>query len=78
MLTGGITAVREFDTRNTRVVMNFGAADGGHRLSEDLRGCLMRRRSWTDPCAVYPDGESTKTVNNANREQIRLDCGEQY
>jgi hypothetical protein len=47
-------------TGNTKVLMSWGAADGGFQYAMDLREKLMRLRHWTDPCAVYLDAKSIR------------------
>ena len=65
-------------TKNTKVVLSFGAADGGYELAKDLRERLMHMGGWDDPCAVYLDGESNNSLDDFNKDQIALDCGEAY
>lgn len=47
-------------TKNTKVLLSFGARDGGYDFARLLREELMAIRGYTDPCAVYFDAISAR------------------
>lgn len=73
-----MTIITDKYTKNCKVLMSFGAKDGGYELVSTLREELMELRGWSDPCSIYLDGPSTKTITSVNKKQIAIDYGESY
>ncbi len=57
-------------TKDTKVLLSFGARDGGFEFARQLRELLMRARGWTDPCAIYLDAVSARSHPSSTTQRI--------